>query len=625
MRQFDTIHESGNNNHLRTLAFLGRYLWPAGHLDLKVRVTLAVAALLTARGISVYTPMLFRALVDHLGGQSRLEWVPLALATPIALVVSYGLARILQQLFGELRDFAFIRVAQHAQRTIALQTFQHLHQLSLAFHLERQTGGLSRVIERGIRGIQFVLTFMLFNILPTLVEIVLVTSILVYEFNALFGGIAFGTIAIYIAFTLIVTDWRLKYRKQMNQSDSEANNKAIDSLLNFETVKYFGNEEHEYQRYDTSLARYETAAVKSQRSLGVLNLGQGTVIGIGLVLILAMAVNGVENKQITIGDFVLINTYMIQLFLPLNFLGFVYREVKQSLIDMDKMFELRLVDAEIADAPNAAALQYHAPGDGDQPAGQATVEFRDVHFAYQSNRPILKEINFTVQPGHTVAIVGPSGAGKSTISRLLFRFYDIQSGSIQINGQDIRQYTQQSLRAAIGIVPQDTVLFNDTIAYNIQYGNPSAGPEQIEHASRLAQIHDFVEGLPERYETRVGERGLKLSGGEKQRVAIARTILKNPAILLLDEATSALDSHTEKEIQSALQAVARGRTTLIIAHRLSTIVDADEILVLKAGQIVERGRHTELLQAGGEYYQMWQKQQEVRRYEAELERIGSGD
>lgn len=587
-------------NQWKTLGTLSVYLWPKDRLDLKLRVTLAMLSLLAAKLINVYVPFLYKRGVDALS----LE--PSLLTLPLALILAYGGGRVLSQLFGEFRDFIFARVAQHAQRVIALQTFQHLHSLSLRFHLERQTGGLSRVIERGTRGIQFVLSFMLFNILPTLLEIFLVTGILFARFDWRFATVTFGTISLYIFFTLAITEWRIKYRRTMNDRDTEANTKAIDSLLNYETVKYFGNEEHEYRRFDRALAGYEKAAVQSQSSLSVLNVGQGVIIGIGLVAVMWLAALGVVEKKLTVGDFVLVNTFLIQLYLPLNFLGFVYREIKQSLVDMEKMFELMETHREIQDSPGAVALQ----------CDRAQLRFENVSFSYQKERAILRDVNFSIRPGGTLAIVGPSGGGKSTVSRLLFRFYDVSSGSIRIDSQDIRDVTQSSLRANIGIVPQDTVLFNDTIEYNIRYGKPTASREEIEAAAKLAKIHDFVVSLPDGYRTMVGERGLKLSGGEKQRVAIARTILKDPKILVFDEATSALDSHTEKEIQASLEDVSRERTTLVIAHRLSTVIHADEILVLRQGQVVERGKHAELLAKHGEYAAMWEKQQEAARLKA---------
>lgn len=579
-----------------TLKTLTIYLWPKGRPDLKLRVVCAVVFLIMAKAINVYVPFLYKQSIDALTPGSAV------LAVPFFIILAYGVGRVASQAFGELRDWVFAKVGQNAQRVIGLKTFQHLHALSLRFHLERQTGGLSRVIERGMRGIQFVLSFMLFNILPTLIEIGLVTVILFTKFDWRFAALTFTSIGVYIFFTLAITEWRTKYRRTMNERDTEANTKAIDSLLNYETVKYFGNETHEYNRFDKALAGYETAAVQSQTSLSLLNIGQGVIIGTGLVGVMIMAAQGVKDGRLTVGDFVLVNTFLIQLYLPLNFLGFVYREVRQSLIDMEKMFELVAINAEIKDSADAQQMC----------CSDYEVSFEGVNFSYQPERVILKKVSFTIKPGGTLAVVGPSGSGKSTLARLLFRFYEVTGGAIKLDGQDIRQVTQKSLRAAIGVVPQDTVLFNDTIEYNIRYGKPSATKEEIENAARMAKIHDFVVTLPDGYRTMVGERGLKLSGGEKQRVAIARTILKNPAILIFDEATSALDSHTEKEIQASLDEVSKTRTTLMIAHRLSTVVHADEIIVLKQGEVVERGTHLDLLMKKGEYAAMWNKQQEER-------------
>jgi len=524
---------------------------------------------------------------------------------PLGLLIAYGVVRVLSIAFAELRDAVFAKVGQRAIRTVAFQTFEHLHRLALRFHLERQTGGLSRSIERGTKGIDFLLNFMLFNIIPTLLEIALVCGILWGLFSFWYALVTFTTIASYIAFTFAVTEWRLKYRRQMNETDNVANTRAIDSLLNYETVKYFGNEAHEAGRFDDALARYERASVLSKTSLSLLNIGQSFIIGVGLTLILIMAGNGVVDGSMTIGDFVLVNTYLIQLYLPLNFLGFVYREIKQSLIDMEAMFHLLEIEREIEDKPEARPL----------PDGRGEIVFDNVSFAYDERRPILADVTFSVPQGTKTAIVGPSGAGKSTIARLLFRFYDVTAGAIRIDGNDIRDVEQQSVRAAIGIVPQDTVLFNDTVRYNIDYGSPGSDDAAIEEAARSAAIHDFILSTPDGYETIVGERGLKLSGGEKQRVAIARTILKNPRILLFDEATSALDTHTEREIQKSLNRISSDRTTLVIAHRLSTVVDADEILVLDSGRIVERGSHEALLATDGVYAGMWRRQQQEQRSE----------
>ncbi len=602
---FNPNSESEQTNNLKTLKVLGFYLWPEKRWDLRFRVIAAVIFLILAKVLNMYVPFLLKNAVDVFSKPLS------AMTLPIGLLLSYGFARILVAVFGELRDFIFVKVGQHAQRTIALNTFKHLHGLSLQFHLSRHTGGLSRVIERGTRGIQFVLQFMTFNILPTLFEIVLVTGAVIYHFNFIFGAIIFLTIFIYIFLTIAVTEWRTKFRKNMNSAESSANTKAIDSLLNFETVKYFGNEEHEYGRYDLSLAKYELAAVTSQMSLSLLNFIQSTIIGIGLVAVMWMTGQGILNGTYTVGDFVLINTFLIQLYLPLNFLGFVYREIKNSLIDMDKMFELISVHSEVADQEGALDINVTA----------GAIEFENVQFGYNPDRQILKGISFKVDAGKTLAIVGASGSGKSTISRLLFRFYDLQGGDIKIDGQSLKSVTQKSVRKAIGVVPQDTVLFNDSIGYNILYGKPSATEAQMHEASKMAKIHDFVMSLSQKYETPVGERGLKLSGGEKQRVAIARTILKNPQILIFDEATSALDTHKEKEIQQSLREISIHKTTLIIAHRLSTVVDADEIIVLNDGKILERGKHTDLLDKKGEYFQMWSKQQEVTKIEKKLQEI----
>jgi ABC-type transport system involved in Fe-S cluster assembly fused permease/ATPase subunit len=585
--------QAGSRNDWQTLGTLAPYLWPAAQPVLRLRVVVALVFLALAKLITVGVPLIYKQAVDALSEP--------VIAVPLGLLVAYGAARTLSGLFGEARDIAFARVGQAAIRSVGLRVFRHLHRLALRFHLDRQTGGVSRAIERGTKGIEFLLNFMLFNILPTLLEIGLVTIVLWQMYDARFALVTFGTIALYITYTLTVTEWRTKFRRAMNETDSEASTKAIDSLLNFETVKYFCNEAHEAERYDRALARYEAAAVKSKVTLALLNMGQGAIIALGLTVVMIMAAQGVADGSMTMGDFVLVNAYLVQLYLPLNFLGFVYREIKQSLTDMEAMFRLLDQNAEIQDADGATDL---AVAGGE-------VRFQAVSFGYDPERRILENVDFTVPAGRTVAIVGPSGAGKSTISRLLFRFYDVSGGAVTIDGRDIRRLTQSSLRAAIGIVPQDTVLFNDTIRYNIAYGKPGATQDEVEAAARLARIHDFVTTLPAGYDTRVGERGLKLSGGEKQRVAIARTILKRPAILLFDEATSALDTHTEKEIQASLREVSQDRTTLVIAHRLSTVVDADEIIVLDQGRIVERGRHLELLEADGAYAAMWHKQQEA--------------
>ena len=586
----------------KTLLRLLPYLWPKTRADLRLRVVLALLMLVAAKVANVYVPLILREAVDGLTPEAGL-----AIVMPLGLLLAYGAARVLAIAFAELREAAFARVAQNAIRNVALETFRHLHALSLRFHLDRQTGGLSRAIERGVKGIEFLLNFFLFNVGPTLVEIALVIGILWYLFDWRYPAITAGTIVGYVWFTFAVTEWRLRYRRQMNEADSAANTKAIDSLLNFETVKYFGNEAHEARRYDVGLRQYETAAVRSRTSLSLLNVGQALIISGGVTGMMVMTAYGVTVGSMTVGDFVMVNAYLLQIAIPLNLLGFVYREIKQSLVDMETMFDLIDVAPEITTPPGAAALA----------ADGGSVDFEDVNFGYDPRRPILNGVSFEVPAGKTLAIVGPSGAGKSTISRLLFRFYDVTGGRVRVDGQDVREVTPESLRAAIGIVPQDTVLFNDTVFYNIAYGRPDASREEVLEAARLARIHDFVMGLPDGYETMVGERGLKLSGGEKQRVAIARTLLKHPRIFLFDEATSSLDTKTEREIQQSLREVSRDRTTLIIAHRLSTVVDADEIIVLEAGELVERGRHTELLARDGRYAEMWRRQQaEAREEEA---------
>ncbi|MDQ2804855.1 MAG: ABC transporter ATP-binding protein/permease [Pseudomonadota bacterium] len=581
---------------LQTVRTLLPYLWPQGAPGLRLRVVAAMVFLVLAKGATIYVPIVYGRAVDALSPKGAHA----AITVPLALIIAYALLRIASQGFGELRDAVFAAVQQRAARTVALQTFKHLHALSLRFHLDRQTGGLSRVIDRGTAGIQSVLRFAVFNIIPTIFEMLAVTAVLWAMFDWRFALLTFVAIAGYLGFTLGFTNVRVRIRRIMNDTDNEARTRAIDSLLNYETVKYFGNETHEATRFDAALARYERAAVQSQISLNILNLGQVGIVAAGLGGIMLLAAHGVASGRLTVGKFVLVNTYLMQLYQPLNFLGFVYREMKQSLVDMEHMFRLLSVKQEVADRPGAAAL---APQLSDAPAGE--VRFEDVRFAYRPDHEILKGVDFTLPAGAKLAIVGPTGAGKSTISRLLFRFYDVTSGRVLIDGEDVRDVTQDSLRASIGVVPQDTVLFNDTIRYNIAYGRPGASQPEIERAARLAQVHDFVTGLPDGYDTRVGERGLKLSGGEKQRVAIARTILKDPRILILDEATSALDTRTEQDIQTALGAVARHRTTLVIAHRLSTVVDADEIIVLQDGRVAERGTHARLLREGGLYARMW--------------------
>lgn len=593
---FDPNADSVERSHWSTLWTLLPYLWPKNRWDLRSRVVLALILLAAAKVTVVYVPFLYKAAVDSLTPTTDAM-----ITLPIGVVLAYGAARVASQAFGELRDAVFAKVGQNALRTLALRIFLYLHSLSLRFHLERRTGGLSRVIERGTKGIEFLLRFTLFSIIPTLLEVALVCGVLLVTYDWPFAAITFAAVTFYITFTLGITEWRIKFRREMNRTDSEASTRAIDSLLNFETVKYFGNETHEGNRFDQAMARYETAAVKSQVTLSLLNIGQGFIIAVGMCTVMLLAGRGVIDGNMTIGDFVLLNTFMLQLYQPLGFLGFAYREIKQSLVDMEKMFELLFVKSDVVDLPDAKPLV--------KKGGE--VRFENVHFHYEANRPILKGVDFTVQPGKTIAIVGPSGAGKSTISRILFRFYDVQSGRVAIDDQDVRVIEQASLRDSIGIVPQDTVLFNDTIGYNISYGRPGASQEEVIEAARMARIHDFIADLPGGYDTPVGERGLKLSGGEKQRVAIARTILKDPEILIFDEATSALDTQTEREIQDSLRIVSENRTTLVIAHRLSTVVDADEIIVLDKGQIAERGRHEELLLQSGVYAQMWARQQET--------------
>jgi ATP-binding cassette, subfamily B, heavy metal transporter len=589
-------------DELRALGALAPYLWPRDSFELRARVVLAVALLLAGKLVNIYVPLLYKRAVDALSPSHAL------ITVPIALIVAYGAARVMSQGFNELRNAVFAKVSQRAIRRLALRAFRHVHALSLRFHLDRRTGGLSRAIERGTAGIDFLLSFMLFNVVPTLFEILLVCGILWRLFNWTFAAVTLATIVVYIAFTFSITDWRVRFRREMNDRNTEANTKAVDGMLNFETVKYFANEEHELRRYDAALQAYERAAVRSETTLTLLNLGQGTIIASGLVGIMILAGRGVAAAEMTVGDFVLVNAYLIQLYTPLNFLGMVYRNIKQSLADLEQMLALLAVKPEIEDRPGAPALV----------VGRGAVAFRRVDFRYDVRRPILLDVDFRVPPGARVAIVGPSGAGKSTIARLLFRFYDVDAGAIEIDGQDIRGVTQESLRRAIGVVPQDTVLFNDTIYYNIAYGRPGASRADIEDAARRAHIHDFVKGLPDGYQTMVGERGLKLSGGEKQRVAIARVILKSPKILVFDEATSALDTKTEREIQASLAEISADRTTLVIAHRLSTIVEADEILVLDHGRIVERGHHRELLARGGVYAAMWARQQQAAQREAAL-------
>jgi len=568
-------------------------------LEFKWRVAFVVVLLVASKLANVVVPLALKEIVDEMSKPQAM------LAVPVMLIMGYGLLRLMSTLFGELRDALFAKVTQRAIRRVALQVFEHLHALSLRFHLERQTGGVSRDIERGTRGISFLLTFLLFNILPTLLEIGLVAAILFVKYDPMFAIITFVTLAAYIVFTLVVTEWRMVFRRTMNDMDSKANTRAIDSLINYETVKYFGNEKYEVARYDEQMKSWEVSAVRNQTSLATLNAGQSVIIAVGVTLLMLLASQQVVAGKMTVGDLVLVNVFMLQLYMPLHFLGFVYREIKNALADMEKMFRLLDVNREVEDAPDAPPLKLE----------RAAVRFEDVTFSYDPTRQILHGVSFDVPAGHTVAVVGASGAGKSTLSRLLFRFYDVDSGAVVIDGQDIRSVTQASLRAAIGIVPQDTVLFNDTIYYNIAYGRPDATRDEVLRAAQSAHIHHFIESLPLGYDTMVGERGLKLSGGEKQRVAIARAMLKNPAILIFDEATSALDSKSERAIQDEMRLIARERTTLIIAHRLSTVVDAEQILVMDKGVIVERGTHRELLAQQGIYAQMWALQQQEARKE----------
>ena len=599
---------TGSADEWTTIKTLLPYLWPSGETGLRVRVVVAMVLLIAAKATNVSVPIFYKQAVDILTAGGT---VPVAISVPVALIIGYGLCRVSALAFGELRDAVFTRVAQRAIRMAGLKTFRHLHHLSLRFHLDRKTGGVARAVERGTAGIEFLLRFMLFNVLPTILEVVLVCGILWHLYGIKYAALTFVILVIYVAWTLGITEWRIKFRRTMNETDSEANTKAIDSLLNFETVKYFGNEDHEAARFDHALQRHERAAVQSGTSLAILNIGQGLIISLGVTIAMIMAGYGVADGTMTIGDFVLVNSYLIQVFMPLNFLGFVYREIKRSLTDMESMFELLREPSEIADIPGALPLS-DGPGE---------VVFENVSFSYDPRRAILKNVSFTVPAGKKLAIVGPSGSGKSTISRILYRFYDVGAGHVRIDGDDIARVTQKSLRAAIGIVPQDTVLFNDSVYYNIAYGNPQASPAAVEAAARMASIHDFIMSLPDGYQTAVGERGLKLSGGEKQRVAIARTILKNPRILVFDEATSALDSKTEQDILASFREVSKDRTTLTIAHRLSTVIDADQILVLQAGEIVERGTHTALLTSNGVYADMWTRQLEAREAAEKLDEL----
>ena len=593
----DMTPEDARRSGWRTIRNVAPYLWPAEHPWVKHRVILAMAALIVSKLIAVGTPFFYKAAVDSLSGDATDAAWMLGLAA-VGLTIAYGVARLMTVGFQQLRDIIFAAVGQRALRQLALETFTHIHRLSMRYHITRKTGGLSRIVERGVKGVEFLLRFMLFSIGPLLLELLMIAVILAVVFDIWYLAVVFVTIAIYIVFTFRVTEWRVKIRKEMNDQDTDANQKAIDSLLNFETVKYFGAEQREALRYDGAMAAYESAALKTSYSLAFLNFGQSVLITTGLVIVMVMAAMGVQSGALTVGDFVMVNAYMIQITMPLNFLGTVYREIRQSLVDMGEMFDLLEQPAEVKDKADANVLKVQG--------GQ--IEFDDLFFGYEPERPILKGVSLTVPAGETVAIVGPSGSGKSTIGRLLFRFYDVAGGALRIDGQDVRDVTQHSLHAQIGVVPQDTVLFNDTIFYNIAYGNPEAPRSEIEAAAKAAKIHDFIVQLPDGYETTVGERGLKLSGGEKQRVGIARTLLKNPPILLLDEATSALDTETELEIQTELKGLGQGRTVITIAHRLSTIADADRIVVLENGVIVEEGTHDVLLEKDGRYASLWHRQ-----------------
>ena len=594
---------AARTGHLTVLRELAPYIWPAGRPDLRMRVVMALVALIIAKAITLMVPIAYKAVVDLLTDEAtgkQITAIGLA-ASPVFLIVAYGVGRVLMVLFAQFRDVWFTAVAQHAVRELANRTFRHLHELSLRFHLERRTGGLNRVIERGVTGVDTIVRMAVLNSIPTAVELLMISGLVAYYFGWIYVVVVLLTVGLYVAFTFWASERRIAIRRDMNDSDTEAHAKAVDSLLNYETVKYFGNEDHEARRFDSSMARYERAAIRTYTSLGVLNTGQAVIFTIGTVICMLLAARDVASGALTIGGFVMINAILMQLYLPLNFMGMVYREIKQGLIDIETMFALLHEPPEIIDRPGAKKLRVK----------KGEIKFENVSFAYDPERQILKNVSFEVPAGKMVAIVGPSGAGKSTISRILFRFYELTGGRVSIDGQNISDVTQSSLRAAIGMVPQDTVLFNDTILYNIRYGRPEASDAEVREAARLAQIHDFIMTLPQGYDSLVGERGLKLSGGEKQRVAIARTILKSPPILMLDEATSALDSHTEKEIQDALERVARERTSLVIAHRLSTVVHADNIIVLDHGEIVEQGTHLDLLARGGLYASLWARQREA--------------
>ncbi|MDE3810960.1 ABCB family ABC transporter ATP-binding protein/permease [Sinorhizobium meliloti] len=615
MAQKKTV-SADSANPIETIANLWPYMWPADRIDLKLRVVWATVILVIAKAVLVLVPYFFKWATDALNNKpDALGFLPQFLTGAVMLVLAYNLARLLQAGLNQLRDALFASVGQHAVRQLAYKTFVHMHQLSLRFHLERRTGGLSRIIERGTKGIETIVRFTILNSVPTLIEFLLTAVIFWWGYGFTYLLVTAVTVWLYIWFTVRASDWRIAIRRSMNDSDTDANTKAIDSLLNFETVKYFGNEEMEAKRFDKSMERYERAATQVWTSLGWLNFGQALIFGAGTAVMMTISALAVQRGEQTIGDFVFINAMLIQLAIPLNFIGFVYREIRQGLTDIEHMFDLLDVRAEVVDRPNAKELKIE----------QGAIAFKNVQFAYDPARPILKGISFEVPAGKTVAVVGPSGAGKSTLSRLLYRFYDVQEGSITIDGQDVRDVTQKSLRSVIGMVPQDTVLFNDTIAYNIRYGRVTASDAEVEAAAEAAQIADFIRDLPEGFRAMVGERGLKLSGGEKQRVAIARTILKAPPILILDEATSALDTKTEQEIQAALDIVSRNRTTLVIAHRLSTVINADEIIVLKDGVIAERGTHGELIDRGGLYASMWSRQREATQAEEQLKRVRESD
>ncbi|AEG03678.1 ABCB family ABC transporter ATP-binding protein/permease [Sinorhizobium meliloti] len=615
MAQKKTV-SADSANPIETIANLWPYMWPADRIDLKLRVVWATVILVIAKAVLVLVPYFFKWATDALNNKpDALGFLPQFLTGAVMLVLAYNLARLLQAGLNQLRDALFASVGQHAVRQLAYKTFVHMHQLSLRFHLERRTGGLSRIIERGTKGIETIVRFTILNSVPTLIEFLLTAVIFWWGYGFTYLLVTAVTVWLYIWFTVRASDWRIAIRRSMNDSDTDANTKAIDSLLNFETVKYFGNEEMEAKRFDKSMERYERAATQVWTSLGWLNFGQALIFGAGTAVMMTISALAVQRGEQTIGDFVFINAMLIQLAIPLNFIGFVYREIRQGLTDIEHMFDLLDVRAEVVDRPNAKELKIE----------RGAIAFKNVQFAYDPARPILKGISFEVPAGKTVAVVGPSGAGKSTLSRLLYRFYDVQEGSITIDGQDVRDVTQKSLRSVIGMVPQDTVLFNDTIAYNIRYGRVTASDAEVEAAAEAAQIADFIRDLPEGFRAMVGERGLKLSGGEKQRVAIARTILKAPPILILDEATSALDTKTEQEIQAALDIVSRNRTTLVIAHRLSTVINADEIIVLKDGVIAERGTHGELIDRGGLYASMWSRQREATQAEEQLKRVRESD